>query len=132
MTCTFSLPFNFTIFSWRNFQTLLPGKIDGTVTQYYWLYDDVTFVYICFNVYMHVHLFFYFFIYLTFYISILWSVYIIFGGFENITIWQRFSLAILLEESYFFHLVTTNFSNFFNSPISPNKSWPIISCFTVN
>ena len=32
-----------------------------------------------------------------------------FGGFENITIWQRFNLAILLEESWqarhFFHLV---------------------------
>ena len=38
---------------------------------------------------------------------------VIFGGFENITIWQRFNLEILLEENgwgkYFFHLVTTNF-----------------------
>ena len=39
-------------------------------------------------------------------------VAIIFGGFENITIWRRFNLAILLEESgwgrYLFYLVTTN------------------------
>ena len=38
-------------------------------------------------------------------------VAIIFGGFENITIWERFNLEILLEESgwgpSFFHLVTT-------------------------
>ena len=37
-------------------------------------------------------------------------VAIIFGGFENITIWLRFNLAILLKESglgpYFFQLVT--------------------------
>ena len=40
-------------------------------------------------------------------------VAIIFDGFENITIWRRFKLELLLEESgcgpYFFHLVTTNF-----------------------
>ena len=39
-------------------------------------------------------------------------VAIIFGGFENITIWLRFNLAISLKESawgpYFFQLVTTN------------------------
>ena len=28
---------------------------------------------------------------------------IIFGGFENITIWQRFNLEILLEESGWVH-----------------------------
>ena len=42
---------------------------------------------------------------------------IIFGGFENITIWQRFNLEILLEESgwgpYLFHLVTTNFGKIY-------------------
>ena len=36
---------------------------------------------------------------------------IIFGDFENILIWRRFNLAILLEVSgwspYIFHLVTT-------------------------
>ena len=62
-------------------------------------------------------------------------VAIIFGGFENITIWRRFNLAILLDESgrvrYFCHLVTTNFGEFFNTPISPNKSSPIIYHFTV-
>ena len=40
-------------------------------------------------------------------------VAIIFGGFENITIWLRFNLAISLKESIwgsiFFQLVTTNF-----------------------
>ena len=40
-------------------------------------------------------------------------VAIIFGGFENIIIWQRFNLEILLDESgwgpYLFHLVATNF-----------------------
>ena len=44
-------------------------------------------------------------------------VAIIFGGFENITIWQRFNLEILLEESgwgpYFFHLLTTNFGEIY-------------------
>ena len=39
-------------------------------------------------------------------------VAIIFGGFENITIWQRFNFEILLKDSgwgsIFFHLVTTN------------------------
>ena len=46
-------------------------------------------------------------------------VAIIFGGFENITIWQRFNLEILLEESgcgpYYFHLVTrsTNFGEIY-------------------
>ena len=38
-----------------------------------------------------------------------------FGGFENITIWLRFNLAISLKESgwgpYFFQLVTTNFGD---------------------
>ena len=42
---------------------------------------------------------------------------IIFGGFENITIWQRFNLEFLFEESgwgpYFFHLVTTNFGEIY-------------------
>ena len=44
-------------------------------------------------------------------------VAIIFDGFENITICQRFNLAILLEEvgvlDIFFILVTTNFCNYF-------------------
>ena len=44
-------------------------------------------------------------------------VAIIFGGFENITIWLRFNLEILLEESgwgpYFFHLATTNFGEIY-------------------
>ena len=35
-------------------------------------------------------------------------VAIIFGGFENITIWRRFSLEEYGWGSYFFHLVTTN------------------------
>ena len=42
---------------------------------------------------------------------------IIFGGFQNITIWRRFNLEILLDESgcgpYFFHLVTTNFGKIY-------------------
>ena len=64
-------------------------------------------------------------------------VAIIFGGFENITIWLRFNLAIhvSLKESgcapYFFQLVTTNLAKFI-SPISPNKSSPIIYHFTVD
>ena len=37
---------------------------------------------------------------------------IVFGGFENVTIWQIFGLEILLVESvwdpYFLHLVTVN------------------------
>ena len=37
---------------------------------------------------------------------------IIFGGFENITIWQKFNLVLLLEASgwgpHFFHLATIN------------------------
>ena len=61
---------------------------------------------------------------------------IIFGSFENITIWQRFNLEISLEESWwgpylFFHLVTTNLAKFINSSISPNKSSPIIYRYTV-
>ena len=40
-----------------------------------------------------------------------------FGGFENIIIWQRFNLEILLEESgwgsIFVHLVTTNFGKIY-------------------
>ena len=56
-----------------------------------------------------------------------------FGGFENITIWLRFNLAISLKESgwgpYFFQLVNTNF---IISPISPNKSSPLIYRFTVS
>ena len=43
-------------------------------------------------------------------------VAIIFGGFENITIWLRFNLAISLKESgapYFFQLVTTNFGEIY-------------------
>ena len=59
-------------------------------------------------------------------------VAIIFGGFENITIWRRFNLEISLKESgcvggsIFFHLV-----KLINSPISPNKSSQIIYRFTV-
>ena len=44
-------------------------------------------------------------------------VAIIFGGFENITIWQRFNLDSLLEENgwgtYFFILMTTNFDEIY-------------------
>ena len=44
-------------------------------------------------------------------------VAIIFGGFENITIWRRFNLAIILEESGWgrnlFDLVTTNFGEIY-------------------
>ena len=44
-------------------------------------------------------------------------VAIIFGDFENITIWLRFNLAISLKESgwgpYFFQLVTTNFGKIY-------------------
>ena len=63
-------------------------------------------------------------------------VAVIFGGFLNITIWQRLNLEILWKESgwgsIFFHLVTTNFlPKFINSPILPNKSSPIIYRFTV-
>ena len=59
---------------------------------------------------------------------------IIFGGFETITIWRRFILDIIGRKwvvHIFFHLVTTNFGEFFNSPILPKKSSPIISRFTV-
>ena len=63
-------------------------------------------------------------------------VAIIFGGFENITIWQRFNLEISLEESgrgpYFFiwwQLILAKCIK--NSPISPNKYLPIIDHFTV-
>ena len=42
---------------------------------------------------------------------------IIFGGFENITIWLRFNLAISLKESgwgpYIFQLVTTDFGEIY-------------------
>ena len=41
---------------------------------------------------------------------------IIFGGFENITIWLRFNLAISLKESGWgpsFQLVTTNFGEIY-------------------
>ena len=62
-------------------------------------------------------------------------VAIIFGGIENITIWRRFNLAILLGESgwaqYFFIWGQLILANFFNSPISANKSSPIIFHFTV-
>ena len=42
----------------------------------------------------------------------------IFGSFENITIWQRFNLEILLKESgcgvpQFVHLVTANFGEIY-------------------
>ena len=44
-------------------------------------------------------------------------VAIIFSGFENITIWLRFNLAISLKESgwgpYFVQLVTTNFGEIY-------------------
>ena len=44
-------------------------------------------------------------------------VALIFGGFENITIWQTFNLELLLEESgwgpYFFYLGTTNFGEIY-------------------
>ena len=46
-------------------------------------------------------------------------VTIIFGGFENITIWPRFNLELLLEESgwvgyiFFFILVTINFGKMY-------------------
>ena len=44
-------------------------------------------------------------------------VAIIFGGFENTTIWLRFNLATSLKENgwgpYFFQLVTTNFGEIY-------------------
>ena len=44
-------------------------------------------------------------------------VAIIFGGFENITIWLRFNLAKSLKESgwgsIYFQLVTTNFGKIY-------------------
>ena len=44
-------------------------------------------------------------------------VVIIFGGFENITIWLRFNLAISLKETgwgpYFFQLATINFGEIY-------------------
>ena len=47
-------------------------------------------------------------------------VAIIFGGFENITIWLRFNLAISLKGSgwgpYFFPLGTTNFGEIYYFP----------------
>ena len=62
-------------------------------------------------------------------------VAIIFGGFENIT-FSKDLIWRLSEEiwwgPYLFHLVTTNFCKFINSPISPNKSSPIIYSFTVH
>ena len=43
-------------------------------------------------------------------------VAIIFGGFENITIWRKLNLVILLEKKVggldFFHLVKANFGDF--------------------
>ena len=59
-------------------------------------------------------------------------VAIILGDFENITIWQRFNLAILLEESgwarYLFIWWRKILAIFLNSP---NISSPIIDRFTV-
>ena len=61
---------------------------------------------------------------------------IIFGGFENITIWLRFNLAISLKESVwgsiFFQLVTTNFCEIDYFSNFANKSSPIIDRFTVS
>ena len=58
-----------------------------------------------------------------------------FGGFENITIWQRFNLEILLEESgwgpYFIIWWLLILAKCINSPISPNKSSTIIYRITV-
>ena len=62
-------------------------------------------------------------------------VAIIFGGFENITIWLRFNLAISLKESgwvhIFFNWRLLTLAKFIISPFSPNKSSPIIYHFTV-
>ena len=59
-------------------------------------------------------------------------VAIIFGSFENNTIWWRFNLAIILEErgglNILFIWWKLILANFFNSP---NKSSPIIYRFTV-
>ena len=65
-------------------------------------------------------------------------VAIIFGGFENITIWLRFNLAISLKESGWLHIFFNWWldllilAKFIISPISPNKSSPIIYHFTVH
>ena len=60
--------------------------------------------------------------------------YTVFGGFENITIWQKFNLKLLLEESGQIHiffiwwlLILVKFINY-----SPNKSSPIIYRFTIH
>ena len=59
----------------------------------------------------------------------------IFGGFSNIQIWQIINLAISnfgIFKDYdvfiWWRLILVIFKN---SPISPNKSSPIINCFTV-
>ena len=61
---------------------------------------------------------------------------VIFGGFENITICLIFNLAISLKESgwgpyFFFNWRLLNLAKFIISPISQNKSSPIIYRFTV-
>ena len=61
---------------------------------------------------------------------------IIFGVFLNITIWQRINLAIsntgIYKDADVFIWRRLILANLSNSPISPNKSLPIINCFTVS
>ena len=60
---------------------------------------------------------------------------IIFGGFSNMTIWQRINLAIsntaIYKDCNVIIWRQLILANFLNSPISPNKSSPIINRFTV-
>ena len=65
-------------------------------------------------------------------------VAVLFGGFVNITIWQRFNLKILyywkkvVRVHIFFIWWLLILANFINSPISPNKSLPLINRFKVS
>ena len=62
-------------------------------------------------------------------------VAIIFSGFSNMTIWQRINLGIsntaIYKNCNVFIWRQLILANFLNSPISPNKSLPIINRFTV-
>ena len=61
---------------------------------------------------------------------------IIFGGFSNMTIWQRIDLAIsntaIYKDCNVIIWRQLILANFLNSPISPNKLSPIINHFTVD
>ena len=59
---------------------------------------------------------------------------IIFGDFSNVTIWQKINLAIsntaIYKDCNVIIWRQLILANFLNSPISPNKSSPIINRFT--